>query len=270
MQLAVQLDMLPGADVSARFEAARQLNLRGVEVWSRDAIHDPAAIATAARDHDIQVAAVHHGAHSGILDPHPIDREAALEQLRAALVAAVDVGAGGVVLVPHWRALNLPDLSPFMSPQQIAADLLYFHLRTLSDYAYAMGTKLFLQPVNHYETGFISRIEPMTQITRKLNHPDVTVAVDLYHATLEEPHLQQTLRDHADQITHIHLADTNRGLPGHGMMDVAAVAEALRAMQYDGWVVLACGTPGRNHDNAAYFAEHLPACLDRLRGHGFV
>jgi sugar phosphate isomerase/epimerase len=269
MQLAIQLDMLPGDNLAAQFAAAQQLGIQGVEVWAHDLTYDLTTIAAASAETGVRVAGVHHGRQGGILDAHPLERDHALDALRGSIVGAVDLKAAGVTLVPHWYSLALPDLSPFKSAAQLHAELLHFHLRTLSDYTYAIGTNLYLQPVNHYESDFVNRVEQMAEITRKLNHPNVKIAADLYHMMLEERDLHAALRDHADQIGHIHIADSNRGLPGHGMMDFARIAETLRTMDYRGWVVLACGEPGDNHAHAEMFMHSLPACLDRLRAFGF-
>ena len=140
---------------------------------------------------------------------------------------AVDIGAAGVVFVPHFGAPVLPDLMPWMTAGELEVELLYTHLRTLSDYAEAMGVDLYVEPINRYETHLLNRLEQAAQIARRLDHPRVKIVADLFHMALEEADIPAAIRDHADCIGHVHLADNNRRLPGQGMTDFAAAAAAL-------------------------------------------
>lgn len=270
MQLAIQIDMLLGDTLAAKFAQARDLGIQGIEVWARDLEYDLAELATISAETGVRIAGVNHGRQGGLLDPHPLERDHALDVLRDSIVGAVDLKADGVILVPHWYGLSLPDLSPFKTAAQLHAELLHFHLRTLSDYTYALGTNLYLQPVNRYESEFVNRLEQMAEITRKLNHPNVKIAADLFHMALEERSMHAALREHVDQIGYLHLSDNNRGLPGQGMMDFIRIAETLRGMEYAGWAVLTCSEPGDNAARAAALLEQMPPCLDMLRSAGFA
>ena len=186
----------------------------------------------------------------------------ALARLRQAIADAVDLQAVGVIVVPHYGGAALPDLSPWMSAAALEIEMLYMHLRTLSDFSEALGVNLYLQPVNRYESHLFNRIEQVATVTRRLNHPRVQIAADLFHMALEEPDLPAAIRDHAAEIGYLHVADSNRRLPGQGLMDFAAAAAALQAINYSGWLTYACGRPGSN--DPAAFADHLPASLTHL------
>lgn len=192
----------------------------------------------------------------------------ALRHLRTSIVAAVDLDAAGVVLAPHFGAPALPDLSPYMSAGRLEAELLHAHLRTLSDFAYALGTQVFLEPLNRYETHYFNRLEDMARVTRRLNHPDVRITADVFHMALEEIDTPAAFIAHGDQVGYVHLADSNRRLPGRGMTDFAAIAAALHHIGYTGWVSLECGSPGANAPAAQAIAEALPTAVAYLRAAG--
>src|ERR1051325_532039 len=148
--------------------------------------------------------------------------------------------------------------------------MLHNHLRTLSDYVYAIGIDLYIEPINHYETHFLNTLADVIKVRRKIkDHPHIKVSADVFHMAMEEQNSVQALRDYAADIGYIHLADSNRRLPGQGMIDFAAIATVLKETNYDGWIGLAVGNPGHNAEYARDIMGALPAALDHLRKAGF-
>lgn len=268
--LAVQEDMLPGRSVLDKFEQAKALGIQGIEFWGRGLTEKVPQIVEAVERTGVKAAAVNHGGQSRFLDPDPAERERALEELRQSITNAADIGAAGVIFVPHFSAPLLPDLSPYMSAVELEAELLYTHLRTLSDYTDAMDVDLYLESINRYETHFLNRLEQSAAITRRTNHPRVKIVADLFHMALEERDLIQAIHEHKHEIGHVHLADSNRRLPGQGFTDFTAIAQALDEIGYSGWGAFECGKPSNNAGNAAGYLNDLPACLDYLKRVGLA
>jgi sugar phosphate isomerase/epimerase len=269
MQIAIQEDMLPGRSMLEKFENARKLGVQGIEFWGRGLSAKVPAIAEAMLETGIAAATVNHGRQGRLLDPHVVERERALAELRDSIACAVDIGARGVIFVPHFFGPVLPDLTPYKTADELQAELLYTHLRTLSDFADAMGVDLYVEPINRYETHFMNRLEQAASITRKLNHHRVKIVADVFHMAMEEENLAQALHDHADQIGHVHLADSNRRLPGRGTTDFATIASALNTIGFDGWAAFECGSPSDNQQYAAEYMAEFPKCLSMLHNIGF-
>jgi sugar phosphate isomerase/epimerase len=270
MKLAIQEDMLPGRSMTEKFEHARDLGFEGIEVWGRDLGAKIPALIEAMERTGLQIAAVNHGRQGRILDAQPLERERALTELRASIMDAVDIGAQGVIFVPAFFGYLLPDLSPYRTAAELQADLLVEHLRTLEDYANAMGVTLYIEPINRYETSFINRLEQAAEIVkRRNNHPRLKLCADVFHMMLEESTPAAAVRAHAEMIGHVHLADSNRRLPGQGATDFVALASALREIDYDGWCALECGDPGANAVRADDYLRDLPASIAHLRASGF-
>lgn len=268
MRLAIQEDMLPGKTLLEQFERARQLGFAGVEVWGRGLTSRVPEIVDALRATGLAVSAVNHGRQSDLLHPDRAERERALAELRQSIVNAVDLGAAGVIVVPHFGEPALPDLTPYKSLIQLEYELLHNHLRTLSDYVYAMGTDLYIEPINRYETHFMNTLADGVRIRRKIkDHPHIKLTADLFHMALEERDVAGTLHDYAGDVAYIHVADSNRRLPGRGLLDFAAIGAALK--DYAGWVSFEVGAPGNNHASARQMADDLPACLHFLKQAGW-
>lgn len=268
--LAIQEDMLPGRSLLAKFEQAGTLGFQGIEFWSHDLTPRVPEVVDAIERTGIRAATINHNGQWRLLSPDPDERERALKDLRQSIANAVDIGAKGVVFVPHFGSHILPDLAPFLSAGQLEADLMYTHLRTLSDFTYALGVELYLEPINRYETHLVNRLEQAAAITRRTNHPSVKIVADVFHMMLEERDMIAAIHDHRKDIGHVHLADNNRRLPGQGLADFAAIGAALNAINFNGWAALECGRPTRNADQAAQYLNDLPACMALLREAGMA
>jgi sugar phosphate isomerase/epimerase len=271
MRLAIQEDMLPGKTTLERFEAAKSLGFQGIEVWGRGLTTRVPEVAEATKATGVVVSAVNHGRQGRLLDPDREQREQALAELRRSVVDGVDLGAAGVILVPHFADPTLPDLTPYKSVVQLEYELLHNHLRTLSDYVYAIGIDLYIEPVNRYETHFVNTLADAVRVRRKIkDHPHIKIAADLFHMAMEETNSAQAIREYGADLGYVHVADSNRRLPGQGMTDFAAIAAALREVGYDGWISLECGHPGQNAEFARRYMAELPAALEVMRQAGLA
>lgn len=269
MRLAIQEDMLPGKTALERFERAKSLGFQGVEVWGMSLTPRVPEIADAVEKTGVLVSAVNHGDQGRLIDPDRAERERALANLRRSVVDGVDLGATGVIVVPHFGEATMPDLTPYKSVIQLEYEMLHNHLRTLSDYVYAIGIDLYIEPVNHLETHFINTLADAIRVRRKIkDHPHIKIAADLFHMTMEETDVAQVIRENAADIGYLHVSDTERRLPGQGSVDFAAIGAALKDTNYEGWVGLECGSPGQNSNHADHLITGMPVALEVVRKAG--
>lgn len=270
MPIAVQEDMLLGRTTHERFENAKALGADGIEVWGQDLHNRVHELMEASKAAGLPVAAINHGRQSCFLHNDPQERYNALAELRASMNAASDLGAKGVIFVPIFGAALLPDLMPWKTAVQLEAELLLVQLNNLADLADAMDIELYVEPINRYETHFLNRLEQAAQITRKLGHPRVKIVADVFHMALEEDSLAGAIQQHAADIGHVHLADSNRRLPGQGTTDFAAIGTALQSIGYQGWAAYEPGAPSQNAQFARQYAAEMPASMAFVRTAGII
>jgi len=270
-KLAIQEDMLPGRTVHERLSNAKRLNLSGVEFWADDVTERVPDIANALTEHGLSACGINLGRIDGYLSPDLQIREQAIGAMRQAMADAVDLNAEYVSFVPLFGATSMPDLTPYRSPIDLEKEMMIWLLRTVSDLAYAIGTQLLMQPINHYETHFMNRVEQAKFFRHKIkDHPHVKIAANLFHMALEEDDIHATLEAHQDDIGVIYVADSNRRLPGQGLIPFDMLGKTLKTINYDGWMVLECGTPQNNHAIAYQYYDAMPACCDLLKTHGMI
>lgn len=261
MPIAIHIAILPGRTMLDRFENARAVGIEGIEFGGFGLAALVDSIVEASTKTGVRAVMVDHTESGSLLDPDEPQRERALAELRRSVANAVDIGAQGVVFTPHYGAITMPDLTPYMSSIALEAEMLHMHLRTLSDFAYAMGSTLYIQPLERTRTHFLNRVEQAARVARRINHPHVKVAVNFHDMMREETDIASALTDHADVIGYVRVTDTQRRLPGQGSIDYAALAPAFKILGDDVWVTV-------DYDPALpaerMYAD-LPASLDMLR-----
>lgn len=269
MKLAIQADMLPGKTLAERYQYAQKLGFDGVELWAEGLNETLMDVAMALNDTELEVASIHIGQRDGYLSVDMETREAALSYMREVMATAVDLQCDNVVFVPHWGKLETPNLRPHRSAEEIASELMIWLVRTVSDLAYALGTKLHMQPRHRYHTQFMNTVEQAIKFSDEIkNHPDIRIAPHLFDMALEEDDLVQVLKTHGDRFGYLYLADSNGRLPGQGLVDWQAIGKAIQESEYEGWLCISAGHPITDVDEQYALYDALPETLQLLKDVG--
>ena len=95
-------------------------------------------------------------------------------------------------------------------------------LLPIIEYADRKNVGLLLEPLNRYESLLLnSTAETAHYIRKELGAPSVLgILWDLFHANIEDPVFPT---DDFPLIHHIHLADSDRSMPGHARLDVLSI-----------------------------------------------
>ena len=265
-KLAIQEDMLPGPTLEDRFAQAAELGLSGIEFWSTTLPEQASEIERLNGKGGVVAASINNGRRSRSLDPDPAERARALVELTEAIRLAGRIGAAGVVFAPHFFGPLLPDLSPFLNPVQLERALLSAQLPGLAEAADRAGVRLWVEPVNRYETHLLRRLADAASIVAPLKSARLGIVADLFHMALEEEDIPEAILQNGRYIGHVHLADSNRRLPGQGSTDFPAALAALREVGYDGWLAFECGEPGQNQAQASAFFAEIPGAIRAVLG----
>ena len=103
------------------------------------------------------------------------------------------------------------------------------------------GITLLIEPLNavDFPRCILHRPAEALGLVKQVGHPQVKVQYDVYHAQMSEGNLIGTLMNHSADIGHIQVADVpGRHQPGTGEINYPAVLEALRKLDYSGYVGL--------------------------------
>lgn len=103
-----------------------------------------------------------------------------------------------------------------------------------------VGITLLIEPINRLidMPGYwLDTPAKAFRLQRQLDHPNLKVQLDLYHAQVVGENLLELIDNHLRDIGHFQLADApGRHEPGSGNIDFPALFSRLDALNYAGWV----------------------------------
>ncbi|MFW6162466.1 MAG: sugar phosphate isomerase/epimerase family protein, partial [Planctomycetota bacterium] len=111
-------------------------------------------------------------------------------------------------------------------------------LRAAAEHAGDAGIALTIEPLNRFETYFVNTAADARALVEEVGHPALNVQLDTFHANIEEKDTPAAIRLLGDRLGHFHACENDRGQPGTGQVPWDGVFEALRDVDYDGWVVI--------------------------------
>ena len=100
------------------------------------------------------------------------------------------------------------------------------------------GVTIAIEPLNRFETYFLNTAADAVALCDQINHPNVGILFDTFHANIEEKNIGQAYRAVARHLKHVHTCENDRGIPGSGHVEWQEVFQALRDIRYDGWLTI--------------------------------
>jgi D-psicose/D-tagatose/L-ribulose 3-epimerase len=100
------------------------------------------------------------------------------------------------------------------------------------------GVTIAIEPLNRFETYFLNTAADAVALCDQINHPQVGILFDTFHANIEEKNIGQAYRTVARHLKHVHTCENDRGIPGSGHVEWKDVFQALRDIHYDGWLTI--------------------------------
>ncbi len=107
--------------------------------------------------------------------------------------------------------------------------------------AAAAGVTLLIEPLNEmdFPNYGLHRTAEALSIIKQVNHPQVKLQYDIYHAQISEGNLINTITSCLPDIGHIQIADVpGRHQPGTGEINYPVVLKVLEKLNYTGYVGL--------------------------------
>jgi len=218
-----------------RFRAAAACGFTAVECqFPYD--HPPAAIAAELRRHGLRL--VLHNLPAG--DWTAGERGIACHPERVA-----EFRAGIAQALAYAAALGVPQLNviagvpPAGVTREQALDTLVDNLRAAAHACARAGIGLRLEPINSLDIpGFlVDTVEVALAVLARVAHPGLRLQFDAYHvARMGQDPLAVWQRCYP-HVGHVQWADCpGRHEPGTGTVDWAALADAMIASGWDGWI----------------------------------
>lgn len=173
--------------------------------------------------------------HSPI-SPDAAHRLAAGAYLQRAVDCAAELGAP-MLAGPYFQPLGIfTGDYPTEEEREHCAEV---HAGTAA-YARAAGIVCALEPLNRFEAYLLNTCEQAIDHVRRVGEPGFGILYDTFHAHIEEQDPVAGLRalHGAGGLTHVHISENDRGVPGRGQARIRETIAALREIGYDDWLTI--------------------------------
>lgn len=271
LRFACLSTVAPGRDLAEQCDLIGRAGCRGVETLvfpHVDLAAWQAELDAACRGAGIEPAVV-------ILGGLSLYVPGQLPWIREALAAIGELGAAALI-TPEYRPQDpLPLFPPYPAPPIDGVNLVMGAVEEIVQTGAQLGVSIYGEPLTPFESGYWRCLDDLlavcTLLDERMANPKVAshfmIATDLHNFLLTEESMVGALEGAAERIAHVHLADSNRRLPGKGQIDFGPPLGTLRALGYAGWYSFECAVlPSETlEDRAAdLFVRELSGCIDAL------
>lgn len=132
-----------------------------------------------------------------------------------------------------------------------------------------VGVPLLIEPINRYETRMINTVREAINYIHEYDLPEFDLLVDMFHMNIEEPDIIASIIEVKERIRHVHLADSNRRVPGKGHLDWVGIMDAFREIPYHGdfaFEAIPGDDPWKDAEEGIRFLESLACGGERDHG----
>jgi len=109
-------------------------------------------------------------------------------------------------------------------------------LRECAALASNSGVTLLIEPINRYETNFVSSARDGLALIEEIDSPSGKLLLDTFHMNIEEADMFAAVLSAGPRLGYIHLADNNRLAPGQGSINFARLLRVLGSIGYSGYL----------------------------------
>ncbi len=110
--------------------------------------------------------------------------------------------------------------------------------QSIGDTLASYGVTIALEPLNRFETYFLNTAADAVKLCDEIDHPNVGILFDTFHANIEEKDVAAALRSTARHLKHVHSCENDRGIPGTGHVDWPGVFRTLHEIRYDEYLTI--------------------------------
>ena len=192
-------------------------------------------------------------------------RRRSRQMYKDALKVCREIGAITEMEYDYGIQDPLPLFDPYKEMEaNVEADFIAL-IEELAAVVRGSSAMILIEPINRYETKYLTTLEDCRQVLDKANQPNTGILADFFHMSIEEADLPASTRAVKGYIKHVHLGDSNRLLPGYGHTNWDACVAALKDAGFDGFMNLECGIPGNPEEELPKTAKYLQGIIDKYQ-----
>jgi D-psicose/D-tagatose/L-ribulose 3-epimerase len=168
------------------------------------------------------------------ISPDASIRQKAVERLKWAI--DMNYALGSVTMCgPYHSPLGVfSGTGPTADEKSYAVEV----LRQAAELARDANLMLAIEYLNRFECYFLTTAVDTLALVKEVDHPNFRCMYDTFHAHIEEKSQASAIKTVAPVMAHVHISENDRGTPGTGQVRWDEAFQALKAVGYNGWLVI--------------------------------
>jgi sugar phosphate isomerase/epimerase len=178
----------------------------------------------------------------------PEERAATIAHYKEVVDLAHDFGSERVLYIAGWRQFGVP-----------TSDAMDWCLRALVEiakHAAQKGVTICVEPTSA-DSNLIETIGQAMKLRDDSGLANVKVMFDTYHALYRNEVSSDYVYEMAPHLAHVHFADIDRKPPGEGVVDWVGVMQALKDIDFKGYLTMEIGFAARRVEPDRYARSAL-------------
>ncbi len=108
----------------------------------------------------------------------------------------------------------------------------------VAGYAQRLGITIGIEPVNRYESYVCTSAGEVLSLIRQTGAANLALHLDTFHMNIEEQNFYDPVLTAGSRLQHVHITESDRGMPGEGNVHWEDFFGALQEIDYKGALVL--------------------------------
>lgn len=220
------------------FPTFKKWGFQTVEIPIEDPSHiDPAKVKEAAEKNGLAIGSV-----CACMGPGRDFRGSAEDQQTAMVYckAIIDQAAAmncPSIIGPVYSVVGKADaVEPAQQKKEWA--LVVKNLKELCKYAEKKGVQICVEPLNRFETDFLNTVDQALKLVKDVGSKALKIHLDTFHMNIEQKNQADAIKKAGKLLGHFHACGSDRGTPGNDHIDWPSIVKALKAVKYNGDVVI--------------------------------
>ncbi|WP_413300925.1 sugar phosphate isomerase/epimerase [Bacillus sp. 1P10SD] len=160
-------------------------------------------------------------------------RKNAVEYVKKSVDLAKALNASTVIVVPTC----VGKLSPETTLEEEWNNAV-LSVRETALYAKEQGITLAIEALNRYETYLVNNLSLALSFVEEVNVEGLGIMADLFHMSIEERSMTESIKKISRYLAHVHIADNTREAAGLGQTDFGPVVSLLKELDYKGYITM--------------------------------